>query len=185
MGWKAIRDHYKIEHIVQVTDAGICIGSPYNYDLIVMGLDGVLKKRDDGRVNEKLRRYMADFDRDPEKLRELAIAHDEFTTDVTVWTYDGGQIIEKQCETPGWPNVTHDGQMMYDNTFSTDPQQVIKWAKENAAAWVKLETRNLQRRQDELGEAEQGLRDAQQAVADLDALEPITDQPPPTSEGPK
>ena len=29
MGWKNIKEHYRIGHTVHVTDKGICIGSPY------------------------------------------------------------------------------------------------------------------------------------------------------------
>lgn len=29
MGFKNLKEHYRIKHIVQVTDAGICIGSPW------------------------------------------------------------------------------------------------------------------------------------------------------------
>ena len=45
MGWKNIKEHYRIGHAVQVTDAGICIGSPYIHNIIIIGVDGTLKKR--------------------------------------------------------------------------------------------------------------------------------------------
>ncbi len=47
MGWKNVKDLYGIKHTVQMTEKGICIGSAYVHDLIVIGLDGVLKKRDE------------------------------------------------------------------------------------------------------------------------------------------
>jgi hypothetical protein len=131
MGWKNIKEAYRIEHQVRVTSDGICIGSPYIHDIIVIGLDGTIKKRyDDGRINEDLLRYQKEFDAEPEKLRELAIAPDKFTTFIPVYTYDGGEIIQKFCEALGWPNVTHDGDMMYENTFSTDKAKMVKHAKE-------------------------------------------------------
>ena len=33
MGWKLLRDAFSINHIVCVTDKGICIGSGYVHDL--------------------------------------------------------------------------------------------------------------------------------------------------------
>ena len=117
MGWKNVKESYGIVHTVQVTDKGICIGSPYIHDLIVIGLDGAVKKRDYGYGNQDLKRYMQEFDADPDKLKRLVLSDDHFAASVTVFTYDGGDIVEKLCEAPGWPNVTHDGEMMYDNTF--------------------------------------------------------------------
>lgn len=29
MGWKNVKEHYQIGHIVCVTSKGLCIGSPY------------------------------------------------------------------------------------------------------------------------------------------------------------
>lgn len=83
----------------------------------------------------------------PETLRQLVQSPDSFAAAVTVYTYCGGDIIEKQCETSGWPNVTHDGEMMYENTFSTDKDQVVVWAKENAE-------KELAERQDHLASRE-------------------------------
>jgi len=37
MGWKNIKEHYRINHYVQVTEQGICIGSPYIHNIIVIG----------------------------------------------------------------------------------------------------------------------------------------------------
>ena len=94
MGWKKVRDHYQVEHTVQVTDAGICIGSPYIPDIIVIGLDGVVKKRyESGRTNEDLRRIQDAFDADPEKLKELVLSPDTFCQAITVYTYRDLRII--------------------------------------------------------------------------------------------
>jgi len=45
MGWKNVKEHYRIGHSVQVTEQGVCIGSPYVHNLIVVGLDGRFVKR--------------------------------------------------------------------------------------------------------------------------------------------
>ena len=143
MGWKSVRDYYQITHIVQVVEKYdepgqyICIGSPYVHDIIaISAADGrVIKRYRDGRsVNPDLERYQAAFDRDPGKLREMVETADSFGPTHTIWTWKDGEIIEKQCEELGWPNVTIDGLMMYENTFSTDRSKVIQWAIENAKA---------------------------------------------------
>ncbi len=134
MGWKNVKEYYRIERTVQVTEKGICIGSPYIHDIIVIGMDGVIKKRYgiNRSENTELKRYQIEIDRDPAKLKELVESEDTFDKSITVYTYEDGKILEKLCEEPGWPNITHDGCLMYENTFSTDKSKVVKWAKDNA-----------------------------------------------------
>ncbi len=137
MGWKNVKEHYRIGHTVQITPEGLCIGSPYIHNIMVIGLDGVFKKRYDmSRSNEDLCRYQEEMDADPTKLRELIATPDTFAESMTVYTYDGGEIVEKKCEV-GPTRVTHDGAMMYNNTFSEDRAKVVEWAKSNASAGIK------------------------------------------------
>lgn len=145
MGWKSVKEHYRIGHFVQVTKEGICIGSPYIHNIIVIGIDGVVKKRYDmSRTNADLCRYQEEMDADPAKLIELVLAPDTFSPEaVTVYTYDGGNIVEKLCEEPGYPNVTHDGCMMYENTFSTEKAKVVQWAKRNTDCGIELFTNRI------------------------------------------
>lgn len=154
MGWKAVREHYRIAHYVCVTTQGICIGSGYIHNLIVVGLDGTIKKRYDrgSSINEDLFRYQQEMDVDPDKLRELVTSIDKFEKAIPVYTYDGGQIIEKLCEETQWPNVAHDGSMMYENLFSTDKKKVIAWAKHNADLGIKYA-------QEHISEAEKRLEE--------------------------
>ena len=118
---------------MQVTPAGICIGSGYIHDIIVISADrGEIVKRYEPRrgwsSNENLVRYQAEMDADPLKLAELVAAEDVFERSIPVFTYEGGAIVEKQCEELGWPNVTHDGSMQFENTFSPDAGLVRTWA---------------------------------------------------------
>lgn len=133
MGWKAVKDHYQIGHIVHMRPEGLCIGSGYISDLIVVGPDGTLIKKHDGSSNKDLTRYQAEMLADTAKLRELLEKPDQFSNSVPVYTYDGAEILEKYCEALGYPNVTHDGDLLYENTFSADRDQVVRWAKRSAA----------------------------------------------------
>jgi hypothetical protein len=153
MSWKNVKEHYHIGHSVQITQAGICIGSPYIHDLIIIGLDGRVKKGYNGHSNEDLLRYMAEMKADPEKLRQLVQTPDTFTTAIPVYTYAGGEIMEKQCEELGWPNVTHDGCMMYESTFSEYKAKVVWWAKQNAQAKLKSFEDVIERRKRDLAKA--------------------------------
>lgn len=173
MSWKNVKEFYRIGHAVCVTDAGICIGSPYIHNIIVISLAGIVTKRyEDRRSNEDLHRYQQEFDADPAKLKQLVQSPDTFTASVPVYTYDDGDILEKQCEKPGWPNVTHDGCMMYENTFSTDKAKVVSWAKRNAAARVNCAKRRLTELQKDLADAEKFLAESEGHVAKLEASFP-------------
>ncbi|MBF5091955.1 hypothetical protein F1640_18545 [Novosphingobium sp. NBM11] len=164
MGWKAIKDHYRIGHMVHVRDGLICIGSPFIPDIITLNPFGQFVKRyDPGRgwpQNDDLARYMAEIEADPEKCRELAQAEDVFATTIPVYTYDENSIIECACEELGYPNVTHDGRLMYDNTFSPDRAEVVRWAVRSARGRVSIyaervadETRTLSDLSNMLGQA--------------------------------
>ena len=155
MSWKNVKEAYQIGHAVQITEKGICIGSPYIHDLIVISLEGEITKRDDGCHNEDLRRYMAEMDSDPEKLKRLVKEPDTFAQSITVYTYDEGKVIKKECEELGWPNVTHDGEMMYENTFSENLSKVIEWAIRDADARVEWTTERVSELKKELERAEE------------------------------
>jgi hypothetical protein len=36
MGWKNIKEHFSIQHIVHIKNGKVCIGSPYINDLIII-----------------------------------------------------------------------------------------------------------------------------------------------------
>lgn len=158
MGWKNVRDHYRIGHNVQVTDAGICIGSSYIHNIIVVGLDGTILKAD-GHGNEDLKRYIVEMQADPAKLKSLIDTPDTFTADLIVWTYDGGDIIEKRCEEYGWPNCTHDGEMMYDNVFFVDRSKAVTKAIENSLAGLEMALDRVKENRERLERSEEYVRE--------------------------
>lgn len=148
MGWKAVRDHYRIDHLVQVTPSGICIGSAFIHDIIVIDPDRgeITKRYDPGRGwsrNEDLDRYQSEMEADPFMLAELVAMPDTFERSITVYTYEGGAILEKKCEELGWPNVTHDGCMQYENMFSPDPGLVRTWAIDSAKVSIEVLTERV------------------------------------------
>lgn len=138
MGWKNVKEYYRIDHQVEITDEGLCIGSAYVHAIIVISLDGAIVKEDDRTLNEKLMRYQAEMKADPAKLRDLITSPDSFTASIPVYTYRGAEIIEKCCAQLGWPNVTHDGQMMYENTFFAQKEEALDAARRNCEASIML-----------------------------------------------
>lgn len=177
MGWKQVKQHYRIQHLVCVTEDGICIGSGYVPDIMVISPEGELVKLYDGRSNDDLVRYQAEMTADPVKLKELVLAVDTFDKAVRVYTYDGARIIEKLCEEPGWPNVTHDGELMYDNTFSTDRAYIVRQALANARAGISGYTSLVEDQRRKLAEYEALLATSQADLATLEACYAATDEP--------
>lgn len=129
MGWKKIKEHYGIEHIVQVDCRRtyedvpcIFIGSPYISDLIVIRTsDGHILKRytRDRHVNKLLFELQPKLDEDEKngKLKQLIDEQDTFERLLPVYEIQKRKIVKMWCEHYGWPNVTTDGKLMYNNTF--------------------------------------------------------------------
>lgn len=170
MGWKTLSEAFGIEkHIVCVTSKGICIGSGYVHDLVTIDpTNGALHENPtfNGFITKN---YPELAKATPDALLALIQADDTFTDSITVYTYQDGNIIEKLCENPGWPNATHDGELMYENSFSTDKAKVIGWAKRNAELRVTHTGEALTRTKDQLASIERDLECARAAVAKLEA----------------
>jgi hypothetical protein len=139
MGWKKVKEHYRIGHLVIVEDGKLLIGSPYIRDIIVVNADGTIKKDYDTyrTLSGELARYEQEISASKELFAQLFAEEDVFEISIPVYTFDDDGIHLKYCEDIDWPNVTHDGQMMYENRFSTDYRQVVKWALRDAELGVK------------------------------------------------
>lgn len=174
MGWKAVKDHYAIPGAASVRPLG---------DKIIISIDCQAHPQDaliidcGGKIAHnglRLQRQPPAFEAavaallaDPSRLGELVAAQDQFKADLPVFTYAGATIVEKRCEIYGWPNMTHDGEVMYENTHHHDRNVVIRWATKNAAAGAELTRRHIQRLTQELEKANADLR---QFDADQQAL---------------
>ncbi len=171
MSWKNVKEHYRIGHQVQIREGCICIGSAYISDLIRVAFDGTVTwgKLGPARQNDDLLRYYDEMTESRAYLRELIARPDTFTASIPVYTYDGGNIIEKQCEALGWPNCTHDGLMMYENTFSTDKAKIVAIAKRNAACGVKMLKERIVEEEKRMDELRRSLASDEADLAKLNA----------------
>lgn len=144
MAWKRLKEHFQIGHIVQIKEQTILIGSPYVSDLISVSADGACAWGKLGAsTNPDLARYFAEMRSAPTLVRELIASPDSFSAHNPVFTYEGGTVLEKKCEEYGWPNVTHDGLLMYENSFFREKSKAIEKAKNNARAGIKSWTENI------------------------------------------
>lgn len=172
MGWENLKEHFRIEHIVEVRkDGGVNIGSGYVSKLIIVKADGTFAWGSLGESrNDDLARYAAEMTAaGPEKVRELLAATDTFHASIPIYTYDDGTILEKFCEVPEWPNLTHDGHVIYENTFSTDKAKVVARAKRNARLGVKNMRERVAETEQELAKQRARLAQEEADVVKLDA----------------
>jgi hypothetical protein len=169
MGWKAVKEALGIDrHIVAVTDNGICIGSGFVHDLVVIDPEsGAFKENEtfSGFVDQVCPRLR---EISPEQMKKLIQAPDKFEASVTVYTYEDGQILERQCEEPGYPNLTHDGDLMHDNTYSTDRDTVVRWAKRSARLRSQMLHEEVARLEQDLEKMNQRLAEVEKNAKQLD-----------------
>lgn len=85
-----------------------------------------------------------------EEILAMFNAEDKFEASIPVYTYSGGDIIEKFCEKPGWPNFTHDGLLMYANRYSIKKDRVVIAAKADNDAGISLITSRIEQLKSEL-----------------------------------
>ncbi|GBQ85075.1 hypothetical protein AA14337_2987 [Acetobacter malorum DSM 14337] len=152
MGWKTFKDRFcNSDYIVSVESGDICIGSPVNPTLIRVTTEGEMRSA--LRIRGK-KAFLSFLEQNLPALaaasqREIVAAiaaEDTFGSNIKVYTYSGGDILEKSCEQLGWPNVTHDGELMSENTFSPDRAYIIELALRDAQSWAEhlvIEDRRL------------------------------------------
>ncbi|MBC8740448.1 hypothetical protein F6X40_27820 [Paraburkholderia sp. UCT31] len=176
MGWKVLKEMFGIKHYVQVTSDGICIGSSYVHNIVTIN-----PRTGEVHENPTFRNFLRDnypglLEAKPDDIVKLIETPDTFTTSLAVYTYENGDIIEKQCEEPGWPNVTHDGCMMYRYSFSADKDKVVAWAKRSAARAIEHTSDYLAKAERELAEIRSQLAGYVADQAKLEATYPTIEK---------
>jgi hypothetical protein len=159
MGWKNLKTHFEIKHIVQVGEGKIKIGSGYLPEMITIDLvnpEDIQKNsivtKDSGffPLWEKLTKELA-------LVKQLVETPDTFKISNPVFTFECGEVLEKRCEDFGYPNVTHDGLVMYENAFSKNRAEVVEWAVSNAKSSVEYAKRSVERDLSELERSKEHL----------------------------
>jgi len=179
MGWKSVKEHYRIEHFVTIEDEWgqferkptgdqlLCIGSPLCHDLISINLRTWKFKRAMSGSLHQLQRVWDEMHADLSLLADLVAVPDTFEKSIPVYTYKDGEIIECKCEELGWPNVTHDGQMQYENKFFADRSDAVVAGIRNAEAWIESSRRWLSETEEQLAKAKAQLARAEGSFASL------------------
>ena len=171
MGWKNLRDHYGITHFFDVGPKGICIGSAYISNLIVIRDGEIAEVSPVLSSTSSLYRILERMRAEPEKLKELAFSEDTFSVNLPVYSVEDGRIVCDFCEKQGWPNTTHRGKLMYENVFFKTQAEALAAGKKYAEGDVKSWVHALETAQARVLEVSAGLEKAranQRALDDLD-----------------
>jgi len=168
MGWKNVKEHYGIDELVHVYDDKVSVGSDRLLNIITIESDMVPTRRySHGEPFDGWTRAML---ADLGTLRRLIETPDTFARSIPVYTFDyDGNIIEKQCEALGWPNVTHDGCLMYDNHFFPDRAEAVAGARRELRAAVNCAWTTVLAAEIELAEDRELLARYEAVLAKLEA----------------
>ena len=168
MGWKNLKEAFDIDrHHVTVEDGNIQIGSGFVHDLVIVDTK-TGEVRQNKTFSDFLSKAYPALERASQtRLLDLIKTPDTFKASIPVFTFRDGEIIECHCEELGYPNVTHDGQLMYENRFSGDIDQVVAWAKRDLEAWSDMLDRRKQEIETELASIKESLDFAKRKYLDL------------------
>lgn len=176
MGWKTLKDTMEIGHNVEVKSDKIIIGSGYVSELAA--IDTRTGAIIPSEISPDFLRvhYPAIANASQAELLALIQAEDTFSNSLTVYSYQGSKILESQCSELGYPNNTHAGEMMFDNSHSPDKAKVVEWAKSNARLHVQGYERAIERLEAEMAGFQRELAKGKQWIEELDAHYPASNQ---------
>lgn len=128
MGWKSLKDEYRIHHIVTADEQRVHIGHLKDFHLASIDLStgAVLDDRSQAFLQSNYPKLAAASDED----RKTVLAQqDRFQRSLPVYSVAYGDIIQSACENYGYPNVTHEGKLLYPGAFTKDYREAVGWAK--------------------------------------------------------
>jgi len=136
MGILKLIDTLKLkDELVQKDGKNIIIGNGMVSDFITILEDGSVKGN--WMVGDGNSRYCAWFDiltkMPQEEIKELITSKDIIDGDIfVVWTATNGKLVKKECLAYGYPNITLDGYLQYDNTFFKEKRHALAFAQSEA-----------------------------------------------------
>ena len=99
------------------------------------------RKYNDGwNTNEDLKRYQEEMIIDSENgiLKQIIQEPDDYEQLLPVFTIKDGKLVETFCEEYGYPNLTIEGELMYENTFFKNKIDAIKYGINECNGWIEM-----------------------------------------------
>lgn len=174
MGFKAFKEHFRInDHIVSVHKEVISIGSEY-----VSNLVGIDMQTGAVLINETFSGFLAQkypeiLNSTNEERLALIQIEDQFSKSIPVYASCNGQVIEKQCEELGFPNVTHDGEIMYQNTHYANKADAVEYARKDLHYRIKNYEESVADLEAKLAEKKAKLAESKKLMEEFNNTYPI------------
>ena len=133
------------EYIIADFGEYMGVGSPYVHDIFCLYKDDlrITKGRYDNSsigTNDELDRILTKLESLVEsgEIQDILDGDDEIEDGITVYSVKRGDLVVSTTDEFGWPNVTHDGVLMYENTHFLTAREAIERGMANAVAGVSL-----------------------------------------------
>lgn len=139
MGWKRFKEHFNIEHIVHSYNNVLYVGSTYcpNLGQIDMATGKIIKRND--IFDDFFEKYYPEVLNVSEEFRlELIQSEDFFKKSLPIFLVENDSVVEKKTEEFNFPNVTHDGTLLYDNTSFKTEIEALKYSLKNMNSSIKF-----------------------------------------------
>ncbi|QHM90047.1 hypothetical protein [Acetobacter pasteurianus] len=158
MGWKTFKQYFGIKHQVCVRNGRIIIGSPFVSDIASVDMNTGCVSCSQTFPDFLRKNYPSLANADPAEILECILAEDVFEKSVRIYVLEGHDVVEKFCEKPCYPNVTHDGVLIYDRDFfSVDRDVVVRAARAYFDRRCESAAEIIEKRRAEIAEQERSI----------------------------
>lgn len=170
MGFKAFKDHFGIEnHIVSIQDGVLHIGSDFVSRLVGFDMQTGKVLINDAFSGFLSKQYPEILNCTDEERLALIQTQDQFKQSIPVYTSLNGQIIEKKCEALGFPNVTHDGEIMYENSHFSNEADAVKYEQLNLQCKIEIQQSSISDLEAKLAEKKRNLAETKKQLDQLNS----------------
>lgn len=152
-------------YIINNNDDYIAVGSPLCHDLIsvnkkTLKLRYALDTWHEGRNSLRSEELLFIWDKLQElinngEIKNIIEGQDEIENPLPVFTVRDGKVVKSFTDQYGWPNITIDGDEMYDNTWFKTELEAIKYGIQEYKAGMNMVQRTIDERRKELREFEE------------------------------
>jgi len=172
MGHKLVKEHFKIGHNVHMEGGILHIGSNFISNILSFSPQGELVANPHGKHHGELKRYCDDITSNKQVFIELLKKADPNTYNIPVFwlSREDNSIMEGKCEVFGYPNTTHCGAIMYENTHYLTKKEATQNGIKEVQAGINIDCHNIARAEKELTTIRERVATSKENLKTLKAL---------------
>jgi hypothetical protein len=156
-------------YTVHNSEGKLCVGSSLCSDLISLNIETkelkyALDTWREGRKSIKYEPLEIIWDRLEELINNGEIDYylegeDEIENPLPVFSFSNGTLIKTTTDEYGWPNITSDGTLMYDNTFFKTEIDAIEYGIKETKISIRFSKEKYERLKSEIESVEKDIQD--------------------------